>query len=231
MLIVYDIIPEVLEFDVSRQSLAGEAVRNQLCQLLGVHFRKHAESTSIDCTRPPQTARSSVVAVSSIGFFAHMSRRRWSNSKKSLAYQGHISSWLVPESRATVIKTGYHVFNAARGMHDFEFEILSVGGEKIIDPDILAGLPSNVSARRIDLTDEALAFAYCGAEALIFPSLYEGFGMPVIEAMACACPVITTGTVRWRKLPATQLSSFPVTTKGRCAARCGQCESASIGRS
>lgn len=35
---------------------------------------------------------------------------------------------------------------------------------------------------------------YSGAEALVFPSLYEGFGFPVLEAMACACPVITSNT-------------------------------------
>jgi glycosyltransferase involved in cell wall biosynthesis len=31
-----------------------------------------------------------------------------------------------------------------------------------------------------------------GAEALVFPSLHEGFGLPVIEAMSCGCPVITS---------------------------------------
>jgi glycosyltransferase involved in cell wall biosynthesis len=31
-----------------------------------------------------------------------------------------------------------------------------------------------------------------GAEAFLFPSLYEGFGMPIIEAMACATPVLTS---------------------------------------
>lgn len=42
------------------------------------------------------------------------------------------------------------------------------------------------------LDDENLALAYAGAAALVYPSLYEGFGLPVVEAMACGCPVIAT---------------------------------------
>lgn len=34
----------------------------------------------------------------------------------------------------------------------------------------------------------------CGAKAFVFPSLYEGFGMPPLEAMACGAPVITSNT-------------------------------------
>jgi hypothetical protein len=43
----------------------------------------------------------------------------------------------------------------------------------------------------LHLSDEELRLAYAGAIALVYPSKYEGFGLPVLEALACGCPVIT----------------------------------------
>ncbi len=40
--------------------------------------------------------------------------------------------------------------------------------------------------------NEALSAYYRGASALLFPSLYEGFGLPPVEAMACGAPVLTS---------------------------------------
>ncbi len=40
--------------------------------------------------------------------------------------------------------------------------------------------------------DEDVPLFYSAAEVFIYPSLFEGFGLPVVEAMACGVPVITS---------------------------------------
>lgn len=66
--------------------------------------------------------------------------------------------------------------------------IVCIGGEKFSDSEIAR---FGTSVMRIDYTDDpTLVAAYSGAQALIYPSIYEGFGIPVIEAGACGCPVI-----------------------------------------
>ena len=44
----------------------------------------------------------------------------------------------------------------------------------------------------VDPSDKQLQALYSGALALLFPSLEEGFGWPILEAQACGCPVITS---------------------------------------
>jgi alpha-1,3-rhamnosyl/mannosyltransferase len=41
-----------------------------------------------------------------------------------------------------------------------------------------------------EIPDSALIALYAGAAALVFPSLYEGFGLPLLEAMHLGCPVL-----------------------------------------
>jgi hypothetical protein len=51
-------------------------------------------------------------------------------------------------------------------------------------------LAPHLSVRRLALDDAGLRVAYGGAHALLYPSKYEGFGMPPLECMACGTPAI-----------------------------------------
>lgn len=44
----------------------------------------------------------------------------------------------------------------------------------------------------IGITNKRLCELYNKAQVFLYPSLYEGFGLPILEAMACGCPVITS---------------------------------------
>lgn len=58
----------------------------------------------------------------------------------------------------------------------------------------LEGLAAKGMVRYLGyVPDGELPALYAGAEALVFPSWYEGFGLPVLEAMAQGCPVISSG--------------------------------------
>jgi glycosyltransferase involved in cell wall biosynthesis len=93
-------------------------------------------------------------------------------------------------SQANNYKNGELFFKAFAALENHEsFDILCTGGTSL-DP-YFRQYTSGSTVHMLRLPDEELRLAYAGAIALVFPSLYEGFGMPIIEAMACGCPVIT----------------------------------------
>lgn len=71
-----------------------------------------------------------------------------------------------------------------------DYEILFTGGSSELEPDIKKHL-GKAKYQIVYLTVDELSTAYSGAVALVYPSKYEGFGLPILEAMKSACPVIT----------------------------------------
>jgi glycosyltransferase involved in cell wall biosynthesis len=63
------------------------------------------------------------------------------------------------------------------------------GDSAVLD---LAGVPEGRLQFTGHVSDSALRNYYAHAEALVFPSLYEGFGLPPLEAMASGCPVVAS---------------------------------------
>jgi glycosyltransferase involved in cell wall biosynthesis len=59
------------------------------------------------------------------------------------------------------------------------------------------------------VSDSTLAHLYRSATLVVFPSFYEGYGLPVVEAMACGAPVVASGTSSLRELVAPEATFDP----------------------
>lgn len=73
-------------------------------------------------------------------------------------------------------------------------KLLCAGGGSFTPQELqcLAKLQVQEQVKQVPITDERLAHLYAHALAFVFPSLYEGFGIPTIEAMSCGCPVLAS---------------------------------------
>lgn len=88
------------------------------------------------------------------------------------------------------------------------FKLVCFGGPRPTAED--ASLPGEVEFCRGD--DLALANVYRQASAFVYPSLYEGFGLPLLEAFQMGCPVVTSGCGSIREVADTAAVYFDPTS-------------------
>ena len=90
----------------------------------------------------------------------------------------------------------FEAFRIGRRGRHFDWPLIIVGApgwKSRREHEMLSELVTDGLALYLDyVTDDTLLALYASAGALVFPSLYEGFGLPALEAAACGCPVITS---------------------------------------
>ena len=186
--LVYDMIPEVVGFDMS----APDWVSKKYAFERADHFACISDHTKGDLLRfYPRLNATDVPVV----YPAYDSRtfRPSSNQEIIEFHQKHAVSlpYFLMVGAGIGYKNAECLFEALAKMPiQHGIEVLLVGGQ-ISEMD-LACLKLGCRIRKISLDDSELRAAYAGAIALVYPSLYEGFGLPILEALACNCPVITT---------------------------------------
>lgn len=81
-----------------------------------------------------------------------------------------------------------------RDRNDFSIDLVCTGAAKEAQNEIDAAVQQFGLTKQVHflgfIPQEDLGSLYRNAAMLVFPSLFEGFGMPLLEAMACGCPVV-----------------------------------------
>jgi glycosyltransferase involved in cell wall biosynthesis len=188
MLLVYDMIPERLAFDLTlrdwrEKEIAIAHARRHICishntrkDLLDYYPELDPEMTTVaHCGIEPSVFKPA--DESAIAAF----RRKIGLNRSYYIFVGS-------RAQHKNYKNASLFFDAVKTMRKVDFDVLCVGGEKNVEASESGGH----KIIQVDLDDDNLAIAYSGAAALVYPSLYEGFGLPVAEAMSCRCPVIST---------------------------------------
>ncbi|MFK7983844.1 MAG: glycosyltransferase family 4 protein [Saprospiraceae bacterium] len=113
------------------------------------------------------------------------SQNKWVGQKPFFLYVGGRGQY---KNFATVLRA-FEIWSRKT-----EIELLVVGSEwTATEKKILSEKKLHTHVRLLGhLEDEVLCMLYNRAKAFIYSSLFEGFGLPPLEAMACGCPVIAS---------------------------------------
>lgn len=118
----------------------------------------------------------------------------------SLIYRGGANPARIPQPFLLFVgdRSSYKNFRGAAGPMARTLRavpglyLLCVGGGPLTEEEMASFEDQGCRERvlQMGLADDGLAWAYAHATALVYPSLYEGFGMPILEAFANDCPAV-----------------------------------------
>ena len=91
------------------------------------------------------------------------------------------------------------------------FKIMIVGGEKFGKEDFQILRKNKLNTDHVFLVNEkdmSLTYIYSNVALMVYPSFYEGFGLPVLEAMSCGCPVLCSNGGSLPEVVGNEIDSF-----------------------
>jgi glycosyltransferase involved in cell wall biosynthesis len=183
----YDMIPEVMGWNLS-QPMWQEKLLGIEHAAAYITISEHTASDLVECypDLDPQSVTVAHCGVSNI--FTPAQPQEIATFKTKY---GITKPYFILVGATAGYKNSQLFFQAFdRLFNSYGFDIICTGKSGILDTEFRT-FTFGSSVHMLQLTDEELAIAYSGAMALVYPSKYEGFGMPLVEAMASGCPVIT----------------------------------------
>ncbi len=101
----------------------------------------------------------------------------------------------LPNRYVLMVGHSHPVKNFSRILESFKYVKEKIHCELVIAGYIGKNLKLPLYVRYVGhVTNEKLYLLYSAAECFVFASLYEGFGLPPLEAMACGCPVVVSNS-------------------------------------
>ncbi len=185
----YDMIPEVLGFALDDE--AWQEKRRAILHAAGHSMISQNSATDLERSYPELTRGGTYVT--HVGVDPAFTRPSPDaiaafRSRQDLAHKPYLL--MVGERIGHGgYKNGALAFRAIAELPVNFATLVCIGGHQEIEPELRRLAPKH-DIRRLSLADQELRLAYAGAHALLYPSKYEGFGMPPLEAMACGAPAI-----------------------------------------